>query len=127
MHRFEGSDRQAEPYEFGEEVAPAVTAVQIGGICPDDTALHIEHGAGAVAFADGVTRMAGALAFVPDSLWDDPPAEQQVVRNSLRGVLERDFDTLLFAHGEPLAEGGHAALADFVDKPAGMADFGHTT
>jgi hypothetical protein len=116
LHRFEGTGREAEPFEFGDEVAPGVAAVEIGGICPDDTALHIAHGAGAVAFADGVTRMAGELAFVPDSLWEDPAAEQRVVLNSLGGVLERDFDTLLFAHGEPLAEGGHAALEQFVAR-----------
>jgi glyoxylase-like metal-dependent hydrolase (beta-lactamase superfamily II) len=127
LHRFEGTDRRPQPYDFGDEVAPAVTAIEIGGICPDDTALHVDHGPGAVAFADGLTRMRGTLGFVPDTLWEDPRAEQQVVLNSLRGVLERDFDVLLFAHGEPLARGGHAALAEFVDGQSGAPDFGHTS
>lgn len=127
MHRFEGSDRRAEPYSVGEELGPGVTAIGIGGIAPDDMAMHIDHGEGAVAFADALIRYEGQLGFVPDDLWgDDPRAEQRAVRDSLRRVLERRFDTLLFAHGDPLVGGGHAALRDFVAKPVGEEDFGHT-
>ena len=126
LHRFEGTDRTAEPFDFGDELAPGVTAVEIGGICPDDSALHVAYGDGALAFADAVTRMGGVLAFVPDFLWEDPRAEQQAVVDSLRGVLERGFDALLFAHGDPLTHGGHAALRDFVDEPYVLPDFGHT-
>jgi hypothetical protein len=126
LHRYEGTDRDPEPYEWGDEVAAGVRAFEVGGICPDDGALHIEHGDGAMAFADAVHRMTGALGFFPDNLWDDARKEQDAVRDSLRGLLERDFDTLLFAHGEPLAQGGHAALRDFVNKPVGEPDFGDT-
>jgi hypothetical protein len=127
LPRFEGTDRQAEPFEYGDEVAPGVTAVEIDGICPDDSALHIEHGDGAVAFADGLIRMGGVLGFVPDGLWgDDPRREQEAVRDSLRGLLTREFDALLFAHGDPLPKGGRSALRDFLKKPVGQPDFGHT-
>ncbi len=127
MHRFEGTGREAEPFEFGDDVAPGVTAVEVGGIAPDDTALHIRHGDGAVAFADSLIRMGGALGFVPDDLMEDPEPEKRAIMNSLRGIAEhRDFDALLFAHGEPLPKGGHAALRDFVSKPVGQPDFGHT-
>jgi len=127
MHRFEGTDREAEPFEFGDEIAPGVTAIEIGGIAPDDTALHIAHGDGTVAFADGLIRMGGVLGFVPDNLMGDHAAEEKrAIRESLRGLLERDFETLLFAHGDPLPKGGHAALRDFLQKPVGEPDFGHT-
>jgi glyoxylase-like metal-dependent hydrolase (beta-lactamase superfamily II) len=112
--RYQGGDRVFEPYEDGEELAPGVTAIEVGGIAPDDFALHIEHGAGALAIADAVIRYGGEIGFVPDNLWDDPRAEQAAVRDSLRGLLARDFDILLFAHGEPLPEGGRAALERFV-------------
>jgi hypothetical protein len=118
LHRYEGSGREAEAFAFGDEVAPGVTAIEVGGICPDDTALHVAHGDGAVAFADAVIRHAGVLGFVPDDLWEAPRREQQAVRDSLRGILTRDFDTVLFAHGEPLARGGRAALADFLAEPS---------
>ena len=31
---------------------------------------------------------------------------------------------LLFAHGEPLANGGHEALKEFANSPVGYVDFG---
>ena len=47
---------------------------------------------------------------------DDPPATRQGLRDSFRGLLERNFDALLFAHGEPLTSGGRSALSDFVNS-----------
>lgn len=116
LQRFEGTDREAEPFEFGDEVAPGVTAVEVGGIAPDDTALHIEHGDGAMAFADGLVNMGGRPGFVPDNLLgDDPEPEKRAITESLRGIVEhRRFAALLFAHGDPIATGGHSALRNFL-------------
>jgi glyoxylase-like metal-dependent hydrolase (beta-lactamase superfamily II) len=114
MHRYEGTDREAEPFEFGDEIAPGVTALEVGGIAPDDTALYVAHGGGAMAFADALISMTGDVGFVPDDLWEDPEEEQAAVRKSLRGLLDRDFDHLLFAHGNPVVGGGKEALRDFV-------------
>ena len=117
VERFEGTDRVAEKFEFGDEIGPGVTAVEVGGIAADETALHIEHGGGAMAIADGVIRAAGGgpLSFVPDFLMgDDPATVKASLIDSFRGLLTRDFDTLLMAHGEPIAGGAHGALSDFV-------------
>jgi glyoxylase-like metal-dependent hydrolase (beta-lactamase superfamily II) len=125
LHRFEGTGREVEPFDFGEEIAPGVTALEMGAIAPDDTVLHIAHGDGALAFADAVIAPEGVLGFVPDGLMEDPAGTKQAIHAKLRGLLERDFETLLFAHGRPIVGGGHAALRDFVEKPVGEADFGH--
>ena len=114
LPRWEGTDREAEPFEYGDEVAPGVRALEVGQICADDTALHIEHGDGAMAFADGLISHGRVPAFVPDGLMDDPEKTKEGLRNSLRSLLEKDFDALLFAHGEPLEKGGFAALKDFL-------------
>jgi hypothetical protein len=114
LHEFEGGP-EVEGFDFGDEVALGITAVEVDAICPDDTALHIALGDGAVAFADGLIRPPGGpLGFVPEQYMDDPPATKQGLRDSLRDLLERDFDHLLFAHGEPLIGGGKSALRDFV-------------
>jgi hypothetical protein len=118
LHEFK-SGPKVEGFAFGEELAPGITAHQVGAICPDDTALHIGTGGdGALAFADGVTRpRGGGLAFVPGLLMgDDPTAVRAGVRASLQGLLDLDFDNLLFAHGEPLIGGGRAALAEFAAR-----------
>jgi glyoxylase-like metal-dependent hydrolase (beta-lactamase superfamily II) len=116
MHRFEGTGREAEPFEVGDEIAPGVTAIEMGGIAPDDTAVHIGHGGGALVFADSLIHMGGVLGFVPDEYMEDPEEEKRAIREALRAVLERDLDyeVLLFAHGDPLPDRGQAALRDFL-------------
>ena len=116
LHEFAGGPA-VEAFAFGEELAPGVTAHEVGAICPDDTALHIQTGAGAaLAFADAVQRpRGGGLTFVPGFLLgDDPPRIREELRASLRRLLDRlEFDHLLFAHGDPLIGDGTAALRDF--------------
>jgi hypothetical protein len=118
LHEFEGGP-EVEGFAFGEELAPGITAYQLGVICPDDTALHIQTaGGGALAFADGLTRpRGGGLAFVPGFLLgDDPTAVRAGLRESLRALLDLDYDSLLFAHGDPFIGGAKAALREFTSR-----------
>jgi hypothetical protein len=117
LHEFE-SGPKVEGFAFGEELAPGITAYELGAICPDDTAIQIRTAdGGALAFADGLTRpRGGGLTFVPGFLMgDDPSAVRAELRESLRRLLDLDldFDSLLFAHGEPLIGGGADALREF--------------
>jgi hypothetical protein len=116
LHEFEGTDRSVEGFDGGDEVAPGITAVATDAISDDDVTFHIAHGGGALAFGDGLVRPPGGpLGFVPDGLiGEDAASVKAGLYNAYRGLLERDFDTLLFAHGEPLVGGGHAALKEFV-------------
>src|SRR3954454_25354061 len=110
-----GPDTQFEPYRGGDEVAPGITAIQIGHLCPDEYALHVAHGPGAISFADGLMRYAETLSFVPDNLiGGDTERVKAGLSDAFRALLERDFDDLLFAHGEPLVGGGQAALREFL-------------
>ena len=117
LHEFEGGPA-VEGFDFGEELAPGVTAHQVGAICPDDTALHIRMGGGAIAFADGLVRpRGGGLGFVPGPLMGPEPDEVRAgLRDSLARLLELEFDSLLFAHGEPLVGGGRDALRAFLQR-----------
>jgi glyoxylase-like metal-dependent hydrolase (beta-lactamase superfamily II) len=116
LHDFEGTDRVVDGFESGDELAPGVVAINTDAISPDDTTLHIAVGDGALSFADGLVRWPDSgLGFVPDNLiGDDPEAVKRALLDAYRGLLERDFDTLLFAHGEPLVGGGRKALEEFV-------------
>jgi glyoxylase-like metal-dependent hydrolase (beta-lactamase superfamily II) len=108
---------EVRPFRFGDEVAPGITALQMGALTPEDTVFRLSAGPGALLFADGLVRRAdGALGFVPDWLMgDDPEGVKRGLRASLRRLLDEDFDALLFAHGEPMASGGRAALEAFVN------------
>jgi len=46
---------------------------------------------------------------------DDPEQTKAGLRAAYRRLLELDFDTLLLAHGEPLAGDGKRALREFVE------------
>jgi glyoxylase-like metal-dependent hydrolase (beta-lactamase superfamily II) len=122
MHEFGDSD-PVSPYSWGEELAPGVTAHEVGAICPDDGALHIRSGPGALAFADGVIADEDGLAFVPDFLMDDPEKVKREQLAAIERLLELDFDAVLLAHGEPIRSGGKQALREFVAAPR-SASFG---
>jgi hypothetical protein len=116
LHEFDHGP-EVEGFAFGDELAPGVTAHQLGAICPDDTALHVRVGdRGALAFADGLTRpRGGSLCFVPGFLiGNDPPAVRAGLREALRRLHDLEFDSLLFAHGDPLIGDGREALGDFL-------------
>jgi hypothetical protein len=116
LHEFEGGP-EVEGYGWGDEVAPGMIAHEVGAICPDDGALHIEAGGGLLAFADGLISHDGKLSFVPDFLMDAPEETKRGLVESFRRLLDLEFAGLLFAHGEPIVEAGRPALEDFVDSP----------
>ncbi|HEY1595947.1 MAG TPA: hypothetical protein VGF74_11170 [Thermoleophilaceae bacterium] len=118
LHEFEGGP-DVQGFEFGDQVAPGITAYEVDSLCPEESALHIEAGGGALSVADGVVEWPGeaGLAFVPDFLIGDDP---EAVKNGLRAAYRRladelEFDSLLMAHGNPVTGGGREALRAFVD------------
>lgn len=115
LHEFTAGQRIA-PYEFGHTFACGIEALEVACICPDEAALYLPW-AGAIAFADGLVRMPydGELAFVPDMLLgDDPAAVKTGLLQAFERLLERDFDSILLAHGAPLVSGAKAALSAFI-------------
>ncbi len=116
MHEFtHGED--VTPFDPGDTLPGGLLAFEIGGICPDDTALHLAPSR-AVWFADGVVRSGpeGPLGFVPDSLMDDPPETKRRLLTALeRALRDLDFDHVLLAHGGPVIDDGRAQLQELVD------------
>jgi glyoxylase-like metal-dependent hydrolase (beta-lactamase superfamily II) len=113
LHEFEGKDLDVRGYLPGDEIIPGILAHEVGAICPDDMALEIRS-AGALAMADGLVHFADGVRFVRDSYMDDPEKTKRALADSLEQLLAVDFDTLLFAHGEPIVGGGKQALRDFL-------------
>jgi hypothetical protein len=114
LHEFEGGP-EVEGFSFGDALADGIRAVEVGVLCPEETALHVELADGYVALADSLTNYE-QLGFVSDRLLgDDPEAVKSGLAKSFRRLLELDFDGLLLAHGEPIAPGGKEALSRFVE------------
>lgn len=67
----------------------------------------------------------GVLAFVSDTaLGDKAPKIKAGLEQAFEGRLLRDFENLLFSHGEPLVGDGKAALRRLVKSPIGHEEFG---
>lgn len=115
LYEFEGGP-EVEGFAFGDELAPGITALEVGVLCEEETALLIEGGGGALAIADGLINY-GGIGFVGDHLLGRHP---EVIKSGLRDayarLLDRHFDALLFAHGDPIPEGGKEALREFLES-----------
>lgn len=113
LHEFEDKDLEVRGYHPGEEIITGIVAHEVGAICPDDMALEIRS-AGALAMADALVHFPDGVRFVRDSYMDDPAETKRGLAASLERLLDVDFDTLLFAHGEPIVGGGKQVLRDFL-------------
>jgi len=105
---------KARPFDAGDHLPGDVRAVEIGVICPDESALLLPR-VRAAAVADGIIRQGnGPLSFVPDDLLVDDPHDAERVKRGLkaayRRLAEQRFEHLLMAHGNPLLHDGRAAL-----------------
>ena len=108
---FSDLDVTPETFAFGDEVAPGITALEVGSITPEETALRIDAGDGALAFADGFLNDGGRVGFMPDGLLgEDPELVKKGLRLAAARLLDERFSHLLFAHGDPIVGDGREAL-----------------
>src|SRR5207248_2851860 len=119
LHEFEGGPA-VQGFAWGDELAPGITAYEVGVLCPEESGLYIETGGGALSVADGIVEWPGkeGLVFVPDNLLGDDP---DAIKDGLRAAYGRladelEFDTLLMAHGSPVAGGARGVLRAFADR-----------
>ncbi len=119
LHEFR-SGQKVKGFEHGDELPGRVRALKVDALCPEETALLIPIGPGALAMGDAVIRENDHLEFVPDSLMgDDPKAVKRGLRSAFSAFLEHRFEHLLLAHGSPFVKGGKEALRKMAGrKPA---------
>lgn len=120
LHEFTHGE-SVTAFDPGDTLPGDVAAHEVGGLCPDETALYLP-ARRAVVFADGVVRgglqgQAGPLGFVPDTLMDDPPVTKRHLLDAFARLLEElDFEHVLLAHGGPVIEDGRDQLQELVDS-----------
>lgn len=114
LHEFKRGE-SVTSFAFGDELPGGIQAVEVGVLCPEETALLIPLDRGVLAIGDAVVRMPDDLCFVPDALiGEDPPAIKRGLRASLAKLLELPFEHLLLAHGHPNVGAGKEELRQFV-------------
>ncbi len=113
-------------FDPGEALPGGLVAHEVGGLCPDETSLHIP-ARRALVFADAVVRAGseeqeGPLGFVADRLMDDPPQTKRHLLDAFARLLrELDFEHLLLAHGGPVIGDGRAQLQALVARGGSAA------
>lgn len=105
---------KAQPFDSGDTLPGGIRAVEIGVICPDESAVVIPR-ARAAAVADGVVRRGnGPLTFVSDQLLVDNPRDAPRIKRGLKAaylkLAKQPWDHLLMAHGRPWVSDGREAL-----------------
>ena len=122
LHEFSEYE-PVQPFEHGDELPGTVLALEVGVLCPEETAFFIPCDAGILALGDAIVRRDHALGFVPDELMgEDPGAVKDGLVSVFSRYLNRRFDHLLLAHGEPIVGGAKEALRHFLGQPAGPAE-----
>ena len=117
LHEFKAGEK-VKGFRFGDTLPGGIRSLEVGVICPDETAFLLGREGGVLAVADGVVRQAeGPLGLVPDEYLGDNPEEVKTGLKAAYGrLLQHDFDHLLLAHGAPWVGGAHAALQEFVES-----------
>ncbi|MCZ6680680.1 MAG: hypothetical protein O7E52_25905 [Candidatus Poribacteria bacterium] len=121
LHEFANGSLTVTPFEHGDALPGGVTAVEVGVLCPEETALLIPAAEGVLAIGDALIRWNGEIGFVPDALLgDNPPAIRAGIRDAFMRICETfEFDHLIFAHGAPIVGGGKAALQRYLETVTG--------
>lgn len=116
MHEFTHSEK-VTGFEHGIELPGKIKALEVGVLCPEETAYHIPVSGGILSIGDAIIRdEQGRLAFVDDYLLgDDPEAVKRGLQKVFKGHLRRKFDHLLFAHGKPLIGDAKEKLRKFLE------------
>ncbi|MFQ5742818.1 MAG: hypothetical protein ACE5HV_04430 [Acidobacteriota bacterium] len=115
LHEFQ-EHQGVEAFAHGDKLPAGIQALKVDVLCPEETALLIPHAGGILAIGDAFIQDGDSFGFVPDQfMGDEPLAVKKGLSSALRGLLERDFDHLLLAHGEPCIGGAREKLRGFLD------------
>ena len=115
LHEFADGTLAVSAFGFGEEMPGGVRVLEVGVLCPEETALLLPTAGGVLSIGDAIIHEDGQLGFVPDTLiGDDPHRIKGGLKTALLRICEKEtFDHLLFAHGTPIIGKGKDALRNF--------------
>lgn len=102
-------------YNSGDHLPGGLITVHSPGPAEAHYSFYLPRDGGAVFCADLLTNEGGeGLAFVPGEYQDEPMR----TRDSVRRLLELDFDMLCPDHGEPIRHGAKEAIRQALDRDA---------
>jgi hypothetical protein len=99
--------RQATGVHDGEMFSPGLTAIAIEGAAAGETALHHNDNGGTMVLGDAL------INFEPHGFGLLPAKyclNRNLMRRSLRKLLDYAFERILFAHGTPILSGARSRV-----------------
>jgi Metallo-beta-lactamase superfamily len=97
----------------GTLIDGALSAIGIEGAPPGEIALYSSDRGGTLIFGDALINFEPhGFTFLPRKYCSD----QKKMRRSLRKVLDRQFERILFAHGTPILARGNTRLRQLLDS-----------
>jgi hypothetical protein len=116
-HAFGPRRHPVHLFKHGARLPGGIQALKVGALCPEETALYLPLHGGILSIGDALIREGSRLVFVPDFLMgDDPETVKRGLCQSLRQLLRRNFNHMLFAHGKPWIGGAKKALRKFLER-----------
>lgn len=117
LHEFT-KGQKVKSFVHGEKLPGGILALEVGVLCPEETALYLHLHGGILSVGDAIVRDGKKLVFVPDEyMGDDSAAVKRGLRKIfLKHAREREFDHMLFAHGSPWIGGAKAGLRRFMES-----------
>ncbi len=116
MHEFTAGEK-VHSFAYGEELPGGILALEVGVLCPEETAFYCPCSGGILAIGDAIIRYGEELGFVPEELMgEDPKGVARGLRRVFLRHVERDFDHLLLAHGKPWVGGAKKGLQRFLES-----------
>jgi glyoxylase-like metal-dependent hydrolase (beta-lactamase superfamily II) len=108
--RKEGAELDDELH-VGEKIGPFI-AVSVPGKSPGEVAFHWPDRKILIVGDAAVGDPPGRCKLLPEKVVDDPPR----LRESVRALLDLDFDTLLVGDGAPILQSAKERLRELVDS-----------
>jgi glyoxylase-like metal-dependent hydrolase (beta-lactamase superfamily II) len=109
-----------EPVREGDILAGSLRVIHLPGKSPGEIGLYFDPAQRAISGQLGgilllgdaiIGHPPGALGLIPEHKLDDPAKLKQ----SLRKVLDYDFDVLLLCDGKPVLSGGKLKVTEFLN------------
>ena len=101
-------------YAHGDRLPGGLLAVHCPGPTEAYYSFYLDHRAGVVFCADLLVNEGGILAFA----WDECQDEPARTRESVRRLLELNFEVLCPAHGDPFIKDAKAAIRRALEHDA---------
>jgi len=99
----------------GERLPGGLRTIYLAGVTTSEMALFVKDGGGVLLLGDALLNPSGkGLQMLPEQFIED----RKLAIQSLRKLVDLNFKTATFAHGDPIVGDAKKKIASFLKKPS---------